>query len=99
MLLLQQLFNPEPSHKRSTAGKGIPAGATVPLLTSVFCMILLPSGLGSMSAKAEDGRPASAPKTKVLTVAKPRKLLFFIKFSFIIVLSEPKLSTPTPLGI
>src|SRR5678815_2018774 len=95
-LLLQQLLDPDPSHKRSTPGNGIPTGGVAPLFISTLLCILVPSGLGSISAKASGGKPAIAPNSKVLTVAMPTKLLSLILLSFTVTLSTPTTSIPEP---
>src|SRR5215471_12101350 len=98
MLPFQQLFVPDPSHSKSTPGKGIPAGGEDPLLFSTLLTTLVPSGFGSMSANAPGGSPANDPSKSVLTVAMPTNLLPLTLLSSTVVWSVPTTRMPQPLG-
>ena len=76
ILLTQQLFTPDPSHRKSTPGKGIGSvGGLLPFFFTRFLMILALSGFGSISANASGGIPARLPRTIVLKTVMPANSL------------------------
>src|SRR5439155_3897375 len=93
----QQSPTPEPSHNKSTAGRnGI--GDAVPLPVTRLFRITAWSALGSMSANASGGRPASAPSNSVLPTAIPVNWLPETALPSTVARSAPTIRIPEPLG-